>query len=205
IELVLDLKDVFVGAFVEVSFSCKILSDKSVLIFIASALLRAVRIGEVPVQAQRIGDMLMACELGSVIRGDGEYFSFVRCECYNKGCGNRSGLFVRQYSDEIEQCLSVGNGQQVSAFALNQVSFHISGSLLIIDFFGPLVNRDFILDNGARLLVEPSFTSFSVMPSEQLCVVDAVAILLVIDPQVDGFRRQHWDVPAAAGDSYLLR
>ena len=66
------------------------------------------------------------------------------------------------------------------------------------------MNGYFVFDNGSGLLVQPAFSSFSVMSSEQGGKIIKVLLFLLIQPQVDAFGRQHWYVSAGTGVGDLL-
>ena len=65
----------------------------------------------------------------------------------------------------LKRLLRVSDGEQIALGAFNQVSFHISDTLLLVNNIRSLINRDFVFEDASGLFVQASFSSFAVMPS----------------------------------------
>lgn len=131
----------------------------------------------------------MPCELGSVVRSEGEEFSLERAQDFDDGFADRSGFFVGYFGDEVVEGFAVCDGEQVSAPALHEVCFQVSASLLCSYDGGPLADGRFVFYDDSGLNVEPAFSSFPVASAqvpEQMLML-CFPVCLFIKPEVDGF------------------
>lgn len=153
----------------QVCISLQELSDQAILIFITSSLLRFIGVGKEPFYTCGLRDILVMSELCSIVAGDGVNLLFKGLYHVYDGLFYSCCFFIRDLSNKVEEGLSFCEGNQIAIFTFNQIGFHVSESGLMSDNLGSLMNGHLVLNNDPWLLGQLSFSSFTVMPPQQVC------------------------------------
>ncbi len=133
---------------------------------------------------------LLAGELRAVVARNGVDAAFPRfqrpCDGVLYGCG----FLVGQFHDEVEERFALGDGEQVTVRAFDEVGFHVAEAGLQSHLFRPAVYGRPVLDDGSGLFRQAPFTPFPMVPPKERRIIDPGPGLCV-DPQVNAFGTQH--------------
>lgn len=124
-----------------------------------------------------------------------------------RGLCDGGRFLVRYLSDEVVEGLAVGDGEQVSVFALHQVGFKVTAALLPCYDGRSLADGCFVFYDDSGTLIRPSFLAFSVASAQVVnqMLIGGFVLFLLIKPEINGFGAEHGNGSGFAGLCYLLR